>query len=80
MDVEEHHCAPDDLDGVADEHDPAFRHRVGEGTDEGRQCDIGDGKKSFQKRFVGRRSVHLTQGGDGNDQQSVVGKRGKKLP
>ena len=79
MGAEEHHAAADDLDAVADQHAPALGHRVGKGANEGGEHDVGNGEEGLEERFVFRRRLHLTQRGDGGNQQGVVGQRGKKL-
>src|SRR5574343_1161230 len=79
MGAKEHHAAADDLDAVADQHDPAFRHRVGKGADEGGENDVGNGEEGFEQWLVFGWCVHLAQGGDGGDQEGIVGQRGKKL-
>ncbi len=43
--TEEHHAAADDLDRVADQHDPALGHRVGKGADEGGEDNVGNGEE-----------------------------------
>jgi hypothetical protein len=52
VDGEEHHRAADDLDRVADEHDPPLGHRIGKGADEGGEGDVGDGEEGLQQRLV----------------------------
>ena len=79
MGAEEHQAAADDLDRVADEHDPPFRHRVGEGADESSEQHIRNREKGFQQRLVLGRRLHFTQGGNRRDEQGVVGQRGKEL-
>ena len=79
MNHEEHHGAADDLDRVADEHDPPLRHRVGEGADERSEDDIGDREEGLEQGFVRGRRIHFAQGGNGGDQQCVIGQRGKEL-
>ena len=63
--TEEHHAAADDLDRVADQHDPALGHQVGKGADKGGEDDVGNGEESLEQRFVFGRRLHLAQGGDG---------------
>ena len=58
---------------------PPLGHRVGEGADEGGEQDVGNGKEDLQQRLVLGRRLHLAQGGDGGNQQGVVGERRKKL-
>jgi len=77
--TEEHHAAADDLDRVADQHDPALGHRVGKGADKGGEDDVGNGEERLEQRFVFGRRLHLAQGGDGGNEQGVVGKRRKEL-
>jgi hypothetical protein len=74
-----HHRAADDLDGIADEHHPPLRHRVGKSADEGGEDHVRDRKKSLQQRLVFTRRLHVAQQGDGYNEQDIVGQRGKKL-
>ena len=75
----DHEDTAQHLDAVADEHDPALGHGVGEGADEGRQEHVGDGEEELEQGFVLGRGLNLPQGGDGGDEQRVVGQRGEEL-
>ena len=75
----EHHQAADDFDAVADEHHPAFGHRVGESADKRGEQDVGNGEKQLEQGFVFLRRMHVAQGENGGDQQGIIGQCGKKL-
>ena len=47
MNSEKHQAATEDLDCVADEHDPPFGHRVGKSADKGGQGHVRDCKESL---------------------------------
>ena len=79
VNVEEHHAAADDLDRVTDEHHAPLGHRVGKCTDKRSQGNVGDSEEGLQQRLISGWRMHFTQSGNGNDEQGVVGKRGKKL-
>ena len=52
MDIEKHQAAAEDLDPVADEHDPPLGHGIGKGADKGRQQHVGEGEEGLQQRFI----------------------------
>jgi len=52
---------PTILDGVGDEHHPALGDCVGEGSDEGRQRNVGHREEELQQRDHPRRAVELEQ-------------------
>ncbi len=77
--AEQHHQAAQHLDAVADEHDPALGHRVGEGADEGRQQHVEQREHRRQGRHLPGRRVRRLQQLDGGHQQRVVSQRAEEL-
>ncbi len=77
--MQEHQATAGYLDAIADEHHPSLGHGIGKGTDKRGQDHIGNGKHGFQQRLIAFRRLHVTQHGDGGNQQSVIGKRRKEL-
>jgi hypothetical protein len=77
--AEQHHQAAHHLDRVADEHDLALGHGVGEGAHERRQHHVEQREHRHQCRAPARSGPGRLQQFDGGDEQRVVGQRREEL-
>ncbi len=79
MHCEKQQSTTDNLDGIADEHNPSFRHGISKGTDKRSKNDVKQNENKLEQRNQKCRRMQINQQSNRHNQQRIICEGGEKL-